>query len=138
MALYPVKKNKLWIWKAYERNTGRLIDWELGNRDSQTLSRLLERLVQCQVTVYCTDDWRPYQQLLEEHPDAFHVISKKETVAIERNNSDNRHWFARFHRRTKVVSKSVHMVDLTMALFARFRVNGSIDLLRNWRLSLLT
>ncbi|MEB3226339.1 MAG: IS1 family transposase, partial [Synechococcus sp.] len=37
-----------------------------------------------------------------------------------------------------VVSKSVHMVDLTMALFARFRVNGSIDLLRNWRLSLLT
>lgn len=132
------KKNKLWIWKAYERNTGRLIDWELGNRDSQTLSRLLERLVQCQVTVYCTDDWKPYQQLLEEHPDAFHVISKKETVAIERNNSDNRHWFARFHRRTKVVSKSVHMVDLTMALFARFRVNGSIDLLRNWRLSLLT
>jgi hypothetical protein len=30
------------------------------------------------------------------------------------------------------------MVDLTMALFARFRVNGSIHLLRNWKLALLT
>ncbi|RFP58991.1 MAG: IS1 family transposase, partial [Limnothrix sp. CACIAM 69d] len=39
---------------------------------------------------------------------------------------------------TKVVSKSVHMVDLTMALFAKFRVNGTIDLLRNWRLALLS
>jgi insertion element IS1 protein InsB len=43
---------------------------------------LLERLKKWQVTVYCTDDWKPYQQLLEEHPDAFHVISKKETTQI--------------------------------------------------------
>ncbi|WP_315861544.1 IS1 family transposase [[Leptolyngbya] sp. PCC 7376] len=132
------EKNKLWVWKAYDRNTGRLIDWELGSRDSRTLGHLLERFSQWQITVYCTDNWKPYQQLLENHPDAFHVISKKETIAIERNNSDNRHWFARFHRRTKVVSKSKHMVDLSMALFAKFRVNGSIELLRNWRLTLLS
>ena len=90
------------------------------------------------MTVYCTDAWKTYQQLLEDHPDAFDVISKKETIAIERNNSDNRHWFAQSHRRTKVVSKSLHMVDLTMGLFAKFRVNGTIDLLRNWRLALLS
>lgn len=138
MAFFTSKKNKLWVWKAYDRLTGRLIDWELGNRDSQTLSRLLERLSKWQVTVYCTDEWKAYGQLLEEHPDAFHVSSKSETVGIERNNSDNRHWFARFHRRTKVVSKSAYMVDITMALFAKFRVNGSIDLLRDWRLSLLS
>nr|WP_228016798.1 IS1 family transposase [Synechocystis sp. LEGE 06083] len=132
------KKNKLWIWKAYEHVTGRLINWELGNRDSQTLSRLLERLAKWKVTVYCTDDWKPYQQLLDEHPDGFHVISKRETVGIERNNSDNRPWFARFHRRTKVIPKSAYMVEITMAIFAKFRVNGSIELLRNWRLSLLS
>jgi IS1 family transposase len=49
---------------------------------SQTLSRLLERLAKGKVTVYWTDDWRPYQQLLDEHPDAFHVISKRETTQI--------------------------------------------------------
>ena len=131
------KKNKLWVWKAYDRNSGRLIDWELGGRDSQTLAKMLKRLLSWKVTVYCTDDWKPYRELLDEHPDAFHVITKSETVGIERNNSDNRHWFARFHRKTKVVSRSVEMVDLTMALFARFRVNGSIHLLRNWKLALL-
>jgi len=31
-----------------------------------------------------------------------------------------RHWFARFRRRTCVVSKSIEMVDLTVALFAKF------------------
>ena len=35
-----------------------------------------------------------------------------------------RHWFARFKRKSLVVSKSLRMVDLTMALFARFHVNG--------------
>jgi hypothetical protein len=30
------------------------------------------------------------------------------------------------------------IVDITMAIFAKFRVNGSIELLRNWRLSLLS
>jgi len=132
------KKNKLWIWKAYDRITRRLVDWELGSRDSETLDKLLKRLAEWDVTVYCTDDWKPYKELLDKHPDAYHVISKRETVGIERNNSNTRHWFARFHRQSKVVSKSVEMVDLTMALFARFRVNGSIDLLRNWRLALLS
>jgi insertion element IS1 protein InsB len=66
------------------------------------------------------------------------MISKKEKVGIERNNSDNRHWFLRFHRRTKVVSRSAQMIDITMAIFAKFRVNGDIELLRDWRLSLLS
>ncbi len=38
---YPgSKKNKLWIWKAYRRETGELIDWECGNRDKETLKKL--------------------------------------------------------------------------------------------------
>ena len=45
---------------------------------------------------------------------------------------------ARFHRRTKVVSRSVHMVDIAMAIFAKCRVNANIKSLRNWRLSLLS
>ncbi len=38
------KARKLWIWKALERGTGRLIDWECGERDQATLDRLLGRL----------------------------------------------------------------------------------------------
>lgn len=47
---------KLWIWKAFERGTGRLIDWECGDRDQATLDRLLKRLERWGVRLFCTDD----------------------------------------------------------------------------------
>ena len=139
MAFHPVKKNKCWVWKAFARDGGRLIDWEIGNRDAKTLEKLLKRLSEWEVTVYCTDDWAAYEKEIEKNcPKAHHVISKSETFRIEGNNSDTRHWLGRFHRKTKIVSKSPQMVELSLALFAKFRVNGTPDLLRNWRLSLLT
>ena len=116
------KKNKLWIWLAFDRSGQRLIDWECGNRDAATLNRLLERLKPWSVTLYCTDDYAPYDTLL---PVGRHYIGKDETVAIERVNSRLRHWFARFRRRTCVVSKALEMVDATIALFAAYHVNGT-------------
>src|SRR3954467_6954132 len=44
VAFSKKKRNKLWVWKARDRATGRIIDWELGGRDKVTLERLLERL----------------------------------------------------------------------------------------------
>src|SRR3954469_13941054 len=114
------KKNKLWIWLAFDRSGQRLIDWQCGNRDAATLNRLLERLKLWSVTLYCTDDYAPYDTLL---PVGRHYIGKDETVAIERVNSRLRHWFARFRRRTCVVSKALEMVDATIALFAAYHVN---------------
>ncbi|MEN9216255.1 MAG: IS1 family transposase [Gloeomargarita sp. HHBFW_bins_162] len=148
-----VKKNKVWVWKAYDRDHGRLIDWELGGRNRETLNRLLERLSVWDVTVYCTDNYEVYDQELAPHPSAHHVATKTETknnvlrtrFAMERNNSDHRHWHGYatqaigcFRRRSKIISKSLQMLDITIALFAKLRVNGNINLLRNWRLSLLT
>src|SRR3954447_10573314 len=86
-------KNKLWIWLAFDRSGQRLVDWECGGRDAATLKRLLERLKPWSVTLYCTDDYGPYDTLL---PVGRHYIGKDETVAIERVNSRLRHWFARF------------------------------------------
>src|SRR3954451_7355892 len=48
------KKNKLWIWLAFDRSGQRLIDWECGNRDAATLNRLLERLKPWSCTVQTT------------------------------------------------------------------------------------
>ena len=50
---------------------------------------------------------------------------KSQTFYLEQNNGRQRHWFARFRRKSIVVSKTIEMVDLTMALFAKFHVNGS-------------
>ncbi len=52
---------------------------------------------------------------------------KKNTYKIEQNNALQRHWLGRFRRRTQIVTRSLDMLNKTLALFQRFRVNGSID-----------
>jgi len=74
------------------------------------------------VRLYCTDDFAPYASAI---PTGRLYQGKDETWRSEQNNARQRHWLARFRRRSIVVSKSLQMVDLTMALFARFHVNGS-------------
>ena len=121
LALCRKKTNKLWIWKALERGTGRLIDWECGDRDQATLERLLARLEPWGVRLFCTDNWASYDAAL---PAGRHYIGKDQTQRSESNNARQRHWFARFRRRTCVVFKSVEMVEATMALFAFYHCNG--------------
>ncbi|WP_206215237.1 IS1 family transposase [Desulfovibrio sp. ZJ200] len=118
------KKKKLWIWKACCRDTGQLIDRECGGRDQATLHRLMERLKKWKVWFYCTDKWKVYPLEIAEND---LLQGKSGTVRIERNNCRQRHWFARFRRKSVVVSRSLHRVDLTMALFARFHLNGTLD-----------
>ena len=60
--------------------------------------------------LFCTDDWAPYAAAL---PVGRHYVGKDLTQDIESNNARQRHWFARFRRRTCVVSKSVAMVEAT-------------------------
>ncbi len=84
--------------------------------------RLKERLDKWKVELFCADEYAVYEETIPEE-ELFQ--SKSQTVYLEQNNGRQRHWFARFRRKSIVVSKSLEMVDLTMALFAKFHVNGS-------------
>jgi len=44
------------------------------------LRKLLDRLAQWQVTVYCTDHWEAYASELEKHPEAHHVETKTDLM----------------------------------------------------------
>jgi len=55
------------------------------------------------------------------------IQTKTQTHLIESNNFPQRHWFARFRRKTCVVSRSAAMVDLTVGLYANFHVNRKIN-----------
>ena len=95
-----------------------MVDWELGGRDAATLSRLLERVEErWNPRLYCTDDWAAYAALI---PPGRLFVGKEETHGIERDHSRQRHWLARFRRRTCVVSKAARMVEASVALFVRF------------------
>ena len=118
------KDEKLWIWKAIDHDTGELIDWECGDRSEATAALLIERLKKIGAKLYVSDEYAVYANLI---PVGQLYQGKDLTHGIERNNCRQRHWFARFHRKSIVVSKAKWMVDVTMALFARFRVNGTLQ-----------
>ena len=82
MALPPKKRQKLWIWKARDHDTGQFQDWEWGRHDAATLKKLIERLVPWGVAFYCTDRWKTYASVI---PAEKLVKSKAKTDGIERN-----------------------------------------------------
>jgi insertion element IS1 protein InsB len=88
------------------------VDWDCGGRDKATCERLIERLKRWRTRLYCADDYA--------------YTGKEETHGIERDNARQRHWLARFRRRSIVVSKAKRMVDVSIALFARFAGNDRI------------
>ncbi len=94
-----------------------MVDWECGGRDAATLSRLLERVERWKPRLYRTDDWAAYGELI---PQGRLYVGKEETHGIERDHARQRHWLARFRRRTCVVSRAVRMVEASIALFVRF------------------
>jgi insertion element IS1 protein InsB len=103
------------------------VDWECGGRDAATAQRLIERLKGWRTRLYCADDYAVYEVLL---PIGRLYTGKDETHGIERDHARQRHWLARFRRRSIVVSKAKRMVDASIALFARFGGNDRIkDLL---------
>ena len=92
---------------------------------------MVDRLAPWDVKMSGTDTWATDASII---PPATLVQRKATTHAIERNPCRPRHWCGRFKRKSIIVSKSHEMVDRTMALFAKFWVNGNQDEL----LSLLT
>ena len=74
--------------------------------------------------LFCADDWAPYAAAL---PAGRHYVGKDQTQLIESDNARQRHWFARFRRRTCVVSRAVRTVEASIAPFARFADGRGID-----------
>src|SRR3954454_9977137 len=124
VAFCKKKSNKLWVWKARDRATGRLLDWELGGRDKATCERLLERVERWNPRLYCADDWAAYAELI---PRGRLFVGKEETHGIERDHARQRHWLARVRRRTGVVPRAERVVGASIAPFARFADGRGID-----------
>jgi len=76
---------------------------------------------------FYTDNWDAFSEVL---PQERHIIGKSGTVAIERDNSNTRHHLGRFTRRTKVVSWSGFMVDLTIRMWCALT---DPDIFKHWQ-----
>ena len=87
----------------------------LGNRDELTTLELYEKIKDYSGSFYKIDEWVTFEKVLKDKNEKF-IVGKEYTYPIEQNNSNTRHYLARFHRRTKVVSRSKQMVDISIKL----------------------
>jgi insertion element IS1 protein InsB len=110
------KTEKLWLWRAYDPIARRTIAWVLGRRDDAACKHLLNK-IGVEGKTFVTDDWEGYHRPI---PESQLFTGKDLTVPIEQDNSNIRHFLARFRRRTKVVSKAVEMVDLSLRIYHHF------------------
>ncbi len=97
-----------------DRSRGRTIAWVIGDRDASTFRRLYKKLEQLKDCVFYTDDWEAFKKVL---PPERHIIEKRGTVTIERDNCNTRHHLGRMTPRRKVVSKKKEMVHALMKLW---------------------
>ena len=93
----------------------------LGGRDDKTLQKLIDK-VGIEGKTFITDDWEGFHRLI---PGDQLFTGKDLTVPIERDNSNIRHFLARFRRRTKVVSQTAGMVDLSLRIYHYLHDNPS-------------
>lgn len=82
---------------------------------------------------FYTDNWEAFSAVL---PKNRHIIGKKHTITIEQNNSNTRHYIGRFTRKTKIVSKSEQMVNLSMRLLSYLTAAGGFETLQKQFLSI--
>ena len=107
------KKRKRWLWTAFCRESGRIINWQIGGRDESTLKKLYYKISPVETEEYFTDKYAPYRKVL---PIQKHRSERGCTNRIEGFHSALRHYAARFRRRSKCYSKSEVMVEATMSL----------------------
>ena len=112
------KKNKIWLIYAYHRETGEIVGYVWGKRNSKTAKELRTKLNDLNVTfdMIYTDDW--YSFKIAFYSDN-HIIGKEHTKGIEGNNCRLRHRIKRAFRKTCCFSKKLfnHFKAFDLAFF---------------------
>jgi insertion element IS1 protein InsB len=99
----------------------------MGTRSDTDLKKLVTS-VDTGTCDFVTDEWGGFFRVL---PEKRHFYGKDLTFPIEATNSDIRHRLARFHRRSKVTSRSLAMVQNSLLLFHHLQSQENLKNLLN-------
>ena len=108
------KQQRRWLWYAWQPHLKTVLAYEFGTRADETLKPLLASLSVFKIRLYCTDDWGAYSRHL---PAEKHLITKRYTQSIERQNLNFRTRIKRLARKTLCFSKSIEIHDKVIGTF---------------------
>ncbi|MDD5462193.1 MAG: IS1 family transposase [Methylococcales bacterium] len=115
-------KKVCWIGMAVDRNGKRLLNCEVGSRDTDTGRKLWDAIKNNSITDVMSDYRSPYETCV---PQKLPTQSKAETYTIEGYNSLFRHFLARLRRKSKCYSKSKDMLKYSVMLLM-LKWNGEL------------
>ena len=108
------KKTQRWLWYAWEPRFKRIIAHTFGKRDSEAFRELLKLLKPFTIRFFCTDNFSIYNS---ELPVEKHIIGKRHTQRIERQNLNLRTRLKRLNRKTIGFSKCSKMHDKVIGTY---------------------
>ncbi len=105
LKLLLVKKNKIWLWTAFNKHFSGVIAWVLGDRSmsfgqaspTETFKTLWQILSCWHSYFYVTDVYPVYPCFISNED---HIVSKTYMTRVEGENSGFRDYLARLHRKT--------------------------------------
>ncbi len=116
------------IWTAYSRQHRRVVAYHVGDAGVRNATAIyaLAKAAVGQIGAFFTDANSCYHLAFERiGSPKLHLQTKAQTHLIESSNASFRDMLARFNRRTKRVSKTQHMLEVTLdILLARKRLQS--------------
>lgn len=91
------KQNQRWLWYARSPHFKHVFAYTFGRRIDHSFKVLLALLKLFNFRLFCTDEWGTYERLL---PAEKHLITKKYTQSIKRQNLNFKTHIKRLARRT--------------------------------------
>jgi IS1 family transposase len=115
MRTYVKNKSKLvWIVYALEKETRKVMSFNVGARTNNTLSRVIETITLSNPKRIYTDKLKNYQSLIDKQ---VHNFKNRATNHIERMNLTLRTQLKRLSRRTLCFSRSVVMLSAVLRIY---------------------
>jgi insertion element IS1 protein InsB len=102
------KSKSCWLGYVWSPHFKRVFAYTFGRWGDECLKQLLDLLERFMLRLYCTDDWGAYRWLL---PEDQHLITKRYTQSIERQNLNWRTHLKHLARKTIYFSQSVEAHD---------------------------
>lgn len=111
------------MWRAIDGISRAPVGRHMGTRSDACLRELVQK-VDTGKCSFVTDEWGGFYRVL---PEERHFVGKDLTFPIEATNSDIRHRVARFHRRSKVTSRSLAMVNISLDIFHHLQSKENLE-----------
>ena len=111
------KRNFIWLVYALEKNSKKVVSFNVGKRTNKTLSHVLDTLKLSEAKKIFTDRLKNYRYLIDEK---LHSVKRFGTNHIERKNLTLRTHLKRLNRRTICYSKSLVVLIAILKIYFWF------------------